>query len=137
MRLECKGPNSASYVVPIRHYTPKQGKMIQAEIEKLHKAGVILPSTSQYASCCHRVREKDGTVGIVQDFQGLNAFLKTQSGGLGDLLTIDDEMDRSAYFSLLGYHLGILRTNDPRGRQVPYRISQCVRKPMGVRTLWL
>ena len=50
MRLELKDPNSALYVAPIRHYTPEQRKMIQAEIEKLHKAGAIVPSTSKYAS---------------------------------------------------------------------------------------
>ena len=63
--------------------------MIQAYIEKLHKGGAIVPSTSQYASCCHTARKNDGTVGAVQDFQGLNnTLLKAQSGGLGDLLTI-------------------------------------------------
>ncbi|CAN0328520.1 unnamed protein product, partial [Ascophyllum nodosum] len=76
MRLELKNLNSAPYVSPMRHYTPEQRKVIQAEIEKLHKAGVIVPSTSQYASCCHTVRKKDGTVRVVQDFRGLNALLK-------------------------------------------------------------
>ena len=55
LRLELKDPNSAPYVAPMRHYTPEQRKMIQAEIKKLHKAGAIVPSTSQYASCCHTV----------------------------------------------------------------------------------
>ena len=93
VRLELKDPNSAQYVAPMRHYTPEQRKMIQAEIENLHEAGAIVPSTSQYASCCHTVRKKDETVRVVQDFRGLNALLKAQSGGLGDLLTIYDEMN--------------------------------------------
>ena len=109
MRLELKDPNSAPYVAPIRHYTPEQWKMIQAEIEKLHKAGVIVPSTSQYVSCCHTARKKDGTVRVVQDFRGLNALLKAQSGGLGDLLTIYDEMNQSAYFSCLDLASGFLQ----------------------------
>ena len=83
--------------------------MIQAEINKLHKAGAIVPSTSQYASCCHTVRKKNGTVRVVQDFRGLNALLKAQSGGLGDLLTIYDEMDQSAYFSCLDLASGFLQ----------------------------
>ena len=49
MRLELKDPNSALYVAPMRHYTTEQLKMIQTEIEKVHKAGAIVPSTSQYA----------------------------------------------------------------------------------------
>ena len=68
----------------MRHSTSEQRKMIQAEIEKLHKAGATIPSTSQYASCCHTVRKKDGTVRVVQDFRGLNTLLKAQSGGLED-----------------------------------------------------
>ena len=109
MRLELKDPNSAPFVTPMRHYTPEQRKMIQAEIEKLYKAGAIVPSTSQYASCCHTVRKKDGTVRVVQDFRGLNALLKAQSGGLGDLLTIYDEMDQAAYFSCLDLASGFLQ----------------------------
>ena len=68
MRLELKDPNSAPYVDPMRHYTPEQRKMIHVKIEKLSKAGTIVPSVSQYASCCHTVRKKDGTVRVVQDF---------------------------------------------------------------------
>ena len=109
MRLELKDPNSGPYVAPMRHYTPEQRKMIQTEIEKLYKAGAIVPLTSQYASCCHTVRKKDGTVRVVQDFRGLNALLKAQSGGLGDLLTIYDEMDQSAYFSCLDLASGFLQ----------------------------
>ena len=45
--------------------------------------------------------EKDGAIRVVQDFRGLNALLKPQSGGLGDLLTIYDEMGQLAYFSCL------------------------------------
>ena len=108
MRLELKDTYSAPYVAPMRHYTPEQRKMIQVKIEKSHKVGAIILSTSQYASCCHTVREKDGTVRVVQDFIGLNALLKAQSGGLGDLLTIYDEMDQSAYFSCLDLASGSL-----------------------------
>ena len=75
--------------------------MVQAEIEKLHKAGVIVPSTSQYASYCHTMRKKDGTIRVVQDFRGHNALLKAQSGGLGEFLTIYNEIDQSVYFSYL------------------------------------
>ena len=109
MRLEQKDPNSAPYVAPMRHCTAEQRKMIQAEIEKLHKAGAIVPSPSQHASCCHAVRKKDGAVRVVQDSRGLNALLKAQSAGLGDLLTIYDKMDQSAYFSCLDLASGFLQ----------------------------
>ena len=96
MRFEPKDPNSAPFVAPIRHHTPEQRKIIQAEIEKLHKAGAIVPSTIQYALCCRIVRKKDGTIRVVQDFRGLNALVKARSGGLGDLLAIYYEMNQSA-----------------------------------------
>ena len=109
MRFELKDLNSATYVAPMRHYTPEQRKIIQAEIEKLHKAGAIVPSTSHEASCCHTVRKKNVTVRVVQDFRDLSAFPKAQSGGLGDLLTIYDEMDQSAYFFCLDLASGFLQ----------------------------
>ena len=83
--------------------------MTQAEIEKLHKAGAIAPSTSQYVSCCHTGKKHDGTVRVVQDFRGLNALLKAQSGGLGDLLIIYNQIDQSAYFSCLDLASGSLQ----------------------------
>ena len=101
MRLELKDPSNAPDVAPIRHFTPEQRKMIQAEIEKLHKARAIVPSTSQYASCCHTARRKDGTIRVVQNFRGLNTLLKAQREEPGDLLTIYDGIDQSAYFCCL------------------------------------
>ena len=109
IKLEVKDLNSTPYVAPMRHYTPEQRKVTQAEIEKLHKTGPIVPSTSQYASCCRTVRKKDGTVRVVSDFRGLKALLKAQSGGLGHLLTIYDKMDQSAYFSCLDLASGFLQ----------------------------
>ena len=107
MRLELKGLNRVPYVAPIRHYTLEQRKMIQAEIEKLHKVGAVVPSTG--TPLVVTLGEKDGTVRVVQDFRRLNALLKSQSGGLGDLLTIYDGMDQSAYFSCLDLALGFIQ----------------------------
>ena len=49
------------------------------------------------------------TVRVIRDFRGLNALLQAQSGGPGDLLTIYDEMDQSAYFSCLDLTSGFLQ----------------------------
>ena len=37
MKLDFNDPNSAPYVASIRHFTPKQRKMIQAEIRSYTK----------------------------------------------------------------------------------------------------
>ena len=79
-------PNSASYVCPTLYCTPEERNVIQTEIEKLRKVGTVLPSTSQYASCCHTVREKDGTVREVHEARDLNARFKAQSGGLWEYI---------------------------------------------------
>ena len=73
------------------------------------RRGVIRPPHSAYASACHTVRKKDGTVRVVQDFRGLNALLKEQSGGLGNLTTIFDEMGGSNCFTCLDVASGFLK----------------------------
>ena len=116
--------------------------MTQAEIEKLNKAGAIVPSTSQYVSCCHTVRKKNGTVRVVQDFRGLNVLLKTQSGGLGNLLAIYDEMGQLAYFSCLDLASGFLQLTIHEAdrhftafRDAEGRLWECVRCGFGLKTV--
>ena len=81
MILELKDPKCSPYVAHPRSYIPEQRQNIQEEVSKLLKAGVIRPSHSAYASACHTLRIKDGSVREVQDFRGLNALVKRQSGG--------------------------------------------------------
>ena len=95
MRLELKDPNVKPYVAPIGHYSPEQREMIQTEMVKLLQNGSIRQSTSEWAAICSTVRKKDGTVQVVQDFRGINALLKSQSGGLGDLQLIMNEIEGS------------------------------------------
>ena len=107
--LELKDPKPSPYVAHPRSYIPEQRQMIQEEVSKLSKAGAIRPSHSAYASVCHTVRKKDGTVRVVQDFRGLNALLKGQSGELGNLPTIFDEMGGSNCFTCLDIASGFLQ----------------------------
>ena len=109
MRLELKYPLVKPYVAPIRHYCPEQREMIQTEVAKLLKNGSIRESTFEWAANCSTVRKKDGTVRVVQDFRGANALLKSQSGGLGDLQHIMDEIEGSKYFSIIDLASGFLQ----------------------------
>ena len=97
MILELKDPECSPYVAHQRSYTPEQRQMIQEDVSKLSKAGAIRPSHNAYAPA----RKKAGTVRVVQGFRGLNALLKGQSGGLGNLPTIFDEMSGSNCFTCL------------------------------------
>lgn len=55
------------------------------------------------------VHKKDGTVRVVQHFHGINAFLKSQSGGLSDLIHILDDMEGATCFSCIDLASGFLQ----------------------------
>ena len=136
MILELKDPNSAPYVAPMRLYTPEQRKMIQAEIETLHKAGAIVPLRSQYASCRHTVRKEDHR----QRSTRLTRSQCTPQGPKWRAWRPPDHLRRNGPVSVLllsRSHLGNPTTNDPRGRQAPHRVPRCRREAVGVRTLGL
>ena len=123
-----------------RHYTPEQNKMIQSEIQKHEAAQAIEPSTSEYASACHTVRKKDSTVRVVQDFRGLNAFLKSQSGCLGDIVTIMDKMGQATCFICLDLASGFLQMTIRKEdrhltafRDAEAKLWQCVRCGFGLK----
>ena len=142
MRLELKDPNVKPYVAPIRHYSPEQREMIQTEVVKLLENGSIRESTSEWAANCSTLREKDGTVRAVHDFRGINALFKSQSGGLGDLQHIMDEMEGSKYFSSIDLASGFLQLEiheDDRHltafRDADGKLYEYVRCGFGVKTV--
>ena len=69
----------------------------------------IGPSYGAYASACHTVRKKGGTVRLVQDLRELHAFLKEQIERLGNLPAIFDEMGRPNCFTCLDLASGFLQ----------------------------
>ena len=66
--------------------------MIQAEIDKLVKAGVSRRSTSPWAADLVMVLNKDGIAWMCQGFRVLNSRLLANSGGLGDAIVIHSVM---------------------------------------------
>ena len=141
MRLELKDPNVKPYFAPIRHYSPEQGEMIQTEVAKLLKNGCIRESTSEWAVNCPTFREKDGTVRVVHDFRGINALLESQSGGLGDMQHIMDEMSGSKYFFSIDLASGFLQLHtheDDRHltafRDADGKLYEYVRCGLGLKT---
>ena len=97
----CKGPpmelplvdeNCPPFADKQRRWSPQEHAMIQSEIAKMVKAGVIRRSTSPWAASVVLVRKKDGTLRMCQDFRVLNQRLVTNSGGLGDITTIHSDM---------------------------------------------
>ena len=69
---------------------------------------IIRASVSHWAAQCLYVRKKDGTLRLCIDWRVLNKLLVSDGGGLGDMLTIFDELKGKRYFTQLdlasGFH---------------------------------
>ena len=82
--------------------------MIRLEIQKLTERGIIRPSNSQWAAQVICVRKSDGTLRLCVDGRKLNALLKTDSGGLGDMQRIIAGLRGKSYFTQIdlasGFH---------------------------------
>ena len=74
---------------PLHHYTPEQWEAIQTKLNMQKKTGSIVPSGSQYASCCQTVRKKGGIVRALQGLCDVHVLSNSQRRGL---CIIDDEM---------------------------------------------
>ena len=82
--------------------------MICLEIQKLTERDIIRPSNSQWADQVICVRKSDGTLRLCVDWRKLNALLKTDSGGLGDIQHIFAGLTGKSYFTQIdvasGFH---------------------------------
>ena len=91
-----------------RTFTPEEVDMIRREVEKLTERGIIRPSNSQWAAQVVCVRKSDGTLRLCVDWRKLNALLKTDSGGLGDIQRIFSNLKGKKYFTQMdlasGFH---------------------------------
>jgi len=56
--------------------TPKEREIVEAEVQKLLKAGKIHPSNSRYAAPCLVVSRREGTPRLVYDYRGLNKVIR-------------------------------------------------------------
>ena len=91
-----------------RTFTPEEVDMIRHEVDKLTERGIIRPSNSQWAAQVVCVRKSDGTLRLCVDWRKLNALLKTDSGGLGDIQRIFSNLKGKTYFTQMdlasGFH---------------------------------
>ena len=99
LRLPLTREDCTPYAAKQRRYSPEEETMIQSEVTKQFQTGAIRRSTSAWAANCVVVRKKDGTARVCQDYRGLNASLKSDSGGLGDIQSIFDGMKGASCFT--------------------------------------
>ena len=108
MRLELKDPNSALYVAPMPLYPRTTGDNSGRDREVTQGGSDCTFDKPVRLVLPHREEKRwnrQGSTGLPRS----QALLKAQSGGRGDLLTIYDEMDQSAYFSCLDLVSGFLQ----------------------------
>ena len=82
-----------------QRYSVEECNMIRQEVAKLAERGIIQRSRSAWAAACVCVRKKDGTLRLCQDYRQLNARIKANSGGLGDIRGMFDRVKGSQYYS--------------------------------------
>lgn len=98
-------------------YTPEQKTEIEAQVQEMLKAGLIVPSVSPFSSPVLLVKKKDQTWRFCVDFRHLNAITLKRAYPLPIIEELLDELAGSAWFSKLdlraGYHqIGLLEEDE-------------------------
>ncbi len=113
-------------------------KMVDDEIDKMLKLGVIRPSTSEWASPMTLVPKKDGSTRFCIDFRWLNEVTRKDGYGPPNIQEIFDLISGSCWFSTLdcrsGYWQCDIDDNDiPKTAFVCHRgLFEWVRLPFGL-----
>ena len=75
-------------------FSPKERDMIREEINKVLDRGIIRSSNSPWVAQCVRGKKKDVTLRLCIGWQALSKQLIVNSGGLGGIQIIFDELKR-------------------------------------------
>jgi hypothetical protein len=82
--------------------------VLKSEVEKLQRAGAVVPSTSPWASPTILVKKKDGSMRLCIDYRKVNSVSKKDAHPLPRIEDIFDTLSGSQFFSTLdlamGYH---------------------------------
>lgn len=70
------------------HFSPEEADNVQLDVKKLVDRWIIGKSTSAWAARCVAVPKKDGSLQLGQNYRALNSCVKTDSGGLGNIITL-------------------------------------------------
>ena len=125
---------------PMRRVPHEHIPVLKAKIDKLKKAGVVVPSTSPFASPTILVKKKDGSMRLRIDYRKLNAVTKKDAHPLLRIEDIFDTLTRSKYFSTLdlamGYHQVEMHPDDREKTAFspPFGLFQYNVMPFGLAT---
>ena len=93
---------------PMRRVPHEHIPVLKSEIDKLQKAGTVMPSTSPFASPTILVKMKDGSMRVCIDYRKLNAVTTNDAHPLPRIEDLFDILTCSKFFCTLdlamGYH---------------------------------
>lgn len=76
LRLGLPGENCKQYMTNIMTCPPQEDIMVQLDMDRQHKAGIIRPSTSEWAANLVLVPKSNGTARVWQGHGEFNTNLK-------------------------------------------------------------
>lgn len=117
--IPLRDPNSPPVACKQQRLNPKDSDIVDSTVDKLYKQGIVEYADSQWCSRVSLQPRKDGDVRTVLDNRPLNALTVKNSGGIGNLASMQDRARKSKCFTLLDlpqtYHqIPIKRSDRPK-----------------------
>ena len=125
---------------PMRRVPHEYIPVLKSEIDKLQKAGAVMPSTSPFASPTILVKKKDGSMRLCIDYRKLNAATKNDAHLLPRIVDIFDTLTGSKFFCTqdlaMGYHQVEVHSDDREkpAFSTPFGLFQYNVMPFGLAT---
>ena len=122
-----------------RKLDPIKYRDAKAEFEKLIAKGIVEPSDSNWASCLHMVKKKNGDWRPCGDYRLLNINTKPDSYPIPNLHDFSGQLEGCTVFSTLdirmGYHNVPIRKEDRHKTALitPFGLYQYKRMPFGLK----
>lgn len=91
-----------------RRFSEKENQVIDAEVEKMLKLGVIRPSSSPWCAPPVVAPEPDGGTRFCNNFRGLNSLTKKDKYPLPNMTDLIDRLPGSSWYSIIDLkaHIG-------------------------------
>ena len=129
----------APIAVPPYRLTPAKKAVMQAELEKMLREGIIQECESPWAAPALLIPKKDGTYRFCVDYRRLNAVTKSDSYPLPVIDDLLQYAGKSCYMSTIdlrtGYWQVRVRPDDQEKTAfvTPFGVFKCIRMPFGLR----
>ena len=123
---------------PTRPLTPPQRKEMKKHLQEMEDAGIIRPSTSEYAAPVVLVKKKDNSTRFCVDYRLLNKVTRFNSYPLPKINDVINNLHGACIFSTLDMRSGYFQVEmDPADVHktaftTPYGLCEFTRMPQGM-----